>query len=298
MRNCWLSAVVFVLFAGIRPGMAYAQLPPPLKDIASEVRVVFAAKCAACHGSDLAKPRGRFGYVLDLRRVAANPEMIVPHHPEESELWELVQRGEMPPSDSSHGPLTPAQKEVIRVWIAAGAPDVSPGGLESSTSVNPEPTVPLPTELISVDRILSWLGKFHLLFLHFPISLIVVAGIGEGWSMWRRNPIPSEAVRFCLWLGALAAIPTAVLGWVFAANGNGISSLQLLTAHRWLGTTAAIWLVITALYAEGDTRLGRRSLRVRLLLIGGVVIIALTAHLGGLLARGEDFFAYEMSACL
>ena len=110
--------------------------------------------------------------------------------------------------------------------------------------------------------------------------------------MWQRNPIPSETVRFCLWLGALAAIPTAVLGWLFAANGNGASSPQLLNAHRWLGTAAAVWLVITALYAERDTRRGRRSLRVRLLLICGVVIIALTAHLGGLLDRGENFFVF------
>ena len=122
MKNWWLSAVVsLAMFTGIRPGMANAQSTPPLKDIASDVRGVFAAKCAGCHGSDLAKPRGRFGYVLDLRRVAANPEMVVPLHPEESELWELVQRGEMPPSESPHGPLTPAQKEVIRAWIAAGA---------------------------------------------------------------------------------------------------------------------------------------------------------------------------------
>ena len=33
-------------------------------DVASEVQAVFAAKCAACHGSNLAKPKGRFGYVL------------------------------------------------------------------------------------------------------------------------------------------------------------------------------------------------------------------------------------------
>jgi len=39
-------------------------------DLGSEVLVVFALKCAGCHGPNLAKPKGRFGYVLDLARVA------------------------------------------------------------------------------------------------------------------------------------------------------------------------------------------------------------------------------------
>ncbi|MFL5338720.1 MAG: c-type cytochrome domain-containing protein [Gemmataceae bacterium] len=92
------------------------------RDLATEVRSVFAAKCAACHGPEVAKPKGRFGYVTDLARVAANREMVVPGAPAESELWELVRRGEMPPNDSSTGPLSAQQKEVIRAWIEAGAP--------------------------------------------------------------------------------------------------------------------------------------------------------------------------------
>jgi uncharacterized membrane protein len=260
-----------------------------VRDIGGEVRGVFATKCAGCHGPDLAKPKGRFGYVLDLRRVAENPEMVIPGRPTESELWVLVQRDEMPPTESPHGALTPEQKEVIRAWIAAGAPDASPGASDSSPSVRSEPAVPPP---VSVDRIIRWLGKFHLLLLHFPIALVFAAGLGEVRSAWQRNPIPSELVRFCLLLGALAAIPTAGLGWLYAAAGNGVGSPQLLMAHRWLGTAAAAWLVITAVCAECDARRGVRSRWVRLLLTAGILITALTAHFGGLLDRGADFFSY------
>src|SRR5256885_11961478 len=91
----------------------------PAGDLADEVRAVFSAKCAACHGSNLAKPKGRFGYVLDLARVASNREMVIPSAPDESEMWELVRRGEMPPEDSPAGPLTADQKQTIRAWIAA-----------------------------------------------------------------------------------------------------------------------------------------------------------------------------------
>src|SRR5258707_6924886 len=92
------------------------------RDLASETLSIFSVKCAGCHGPNLPKPRGRFGYVLDLARVAANPEMVVPSSPEESELWELVRRGEMPPDDAPTGSLSEEEKEVIRIWIAAGAP--------------------------------------------------------------------------------------------------------------------------------------------------------------------------------
>jgi uncharacterized membrane protein len=145
--------------------------------------------------------------------------------------------------------------------------------------------------MASADRMLRWLGKFHLLFLHFPIALVVVAGGGEAWSVWQRT-VPSESVRFCLWLGAVAAIPTAALGWIHAAAGNGVGSPELLAAHRWLGTTAAAWLFVTAVWAERDARAGARSRGVQLLLICGILVTALTAHLGGLLDRGEDFFNY------
>jgi hypothetical protein len=53
-----------------------------------------------------------------------------------------------------------------------------------------------------------------------------------------------------------------------------------------------VWLVITAVCAERDARRGQRSRSVRLLLTSGILITVFTAHLGGLLDRGEDFFNY------
>jgi mono/diheme cytochrome c family protein len=90
---------------------------------ADAVRDIFRVKCAGCHGPDLPRPRGRFGYVLDLNRLAADREKIVPGRPAESELWALVEHDEMPPPDAPRGRLTPSEKETVRAWIEAGAPD-------------------------------------------------------------------------------------------------------------------------------------------------------------------------------
>ena len=204
MKKWWLAAAVsLAVFAGFGAGIAKAQPSPPVRDIGGEVRGVFATRCAGCHGPDLAKPKGQFGYVLNLRRIAANPEMVIPGRPTESELWILVQGDEMPPTDSPQGALTPVQKEVIRAWIVAGAPNASPGALDSPPSVRSGPTTPAPIEMAPADRFIHWLGKFHLLLLHFPIALVLAAGVGETRSVWQRNPIPSESVRFCLWLAQL-----------------------------------------------------------------------------------------------
>jgi mono/diheme cytochrome c family protein len=220
MKKWRLSAALsLAVFAGIRPGIANAQ-PTSTPDIGAEVRRVFANKCAGCHGPDLEKPRARFGYVLDLKRLAENPEIVIPSRPDESELWLLVSRDEMPPSDAPHGALSPEQKEIIRSWIAAGAPDASSAVLDSASSVLPESAEPAPTKITSVDRIIRWLGKFHPLLLHFPIALVLAAGAGEAWSVWQRRWTPSESVRFCLWLGALAAIPTVGSGGYLQRPGT------------------------------------------------------------------------------
>jgi mono/diheme cytochrome c family protein len=96
-------------------------------NLASAVRTIFSAKCIECHGSDLVRPKGKFGYVLDLERLAGNARLVVPFKPDESKLWQLVRDEEMPPEYARAGSLTREQKEVIRKWIEAGSPAVPPG---------------------------------------------------------------------------------------------------------------------------------------------------------------------------
>lgn len=285
-------SLLLVASCGLCTSAAQADASLPERDLASDVLAVFKAKCAGCHGPDLEKPHGRFGYVLDLRRVAQNPEMVIPGRPNESELWILVSRNEMPFKDSPRGPLSEAQKETIREWIAAGAPAGPPGGLEGTSLAPLEPaTAERVPASFSIGAFFRWLGKFHLLFIHFPIALVITAGVAEVQSRWRRDLLPSEEVRFSLRLAALAAIPTAALGWLFASSGMGAHARAILFAHRWLGTTTAAWVVVTALLAERDARHQKRSWSTRLLLAVGVALTALTAHLGGLMARGADFFS-------
>lgn len=252
---------------------------------------MFAAKCAVCHGTDLAKPKGRFGYVVDLARVAKNREMVVPGSPSESELWDLVHRGEMPPDDSPAGPLSARQKEVIRAWIAAGAPSevASPAENLGPMAQAPEQAEADPPALPFDRHFLRWIGKFHLVLLHFPIALLVGAAIAECWTIVAKPRVAGSVIRFCVLFGATTAVVVAALGWLHALNGYGAGMPRILTLHRWLGTVTGLWLVATAAFTEWDARRGVRSMATRGLLLAGALLVGLTGHVGGILTHGEDF---------
>jgi mono/diheme cytochrome c family protein len=281
-------AIVFALSVGL-PVMCRAGAQPSRENnLAAQVRAVFSARCAGCHGADVDRPRGGFNYVLDLARVRGNAQMVIPSSPEQSELWMLVRNGEMPPPDAPA--LTASQKEVIHAWIAAGAPvEDSPAVQEKTPNQPGNEVAEGPPSRSAVERAIFQLGKFHLLFLHFPIALLLAAGLAELWATWTGARIPLPAVRYCIGLGAIAAVPTVALGWLYALHGHA-GALGLLALHRWVGTAGGAWAVATAVGSEWDARRGVRSWVVRMLLLLGVLLIAVAAHLGGLLTHGKDFW--------
>jgi hypothetical protein len=280
-----------VLAAGIgHESAALGHPTTPAHDPAAAVRAVFAAKCVECHGAELARPKGKFGYVLDLGRVAGTPEKVVPFKPEESKLWQLIRDGEMPPDGARAGPLTERQKEAVRAWIAAGAPaEESPGAHGTAPSPNDadEPTTPASP----VRRVLILAGKLHLLFVHFPIALLLAAAAAELWSAWRAPAVLSQVGRYSLLLGAAAAVPTVLFGWLYASAGNGASLPGVLALHRWIGAAGAC-AVVAAVGAEIDARRGARTWRGRALVLGAALFVGAAAHFGGLLVHGDDFFQF------
>jgi uncharacterized membrane protein len=213
--------------------------------------------------------------------------MVIPSRPDESELWQLVRHGEMPPPDAPSGALTATDKEAIRAWIEAGAPaeDGPPASPTAPPRDTAEPPHPSPAA-----RALGWLGKFHLLLVHFPIALLAAAGLAELWSLRRGQGNPSLPARFCLCLGAAAALPTVALGFVHALGGSGAGAPGLLALHRWVGTATGVVAVAAAALSERDARRGIRSRCALLVTFVAVLLVALAGHFGGLLTHGRDFF--------
>jgi uncharacterized membrane protein/mono/diheme cytochrome c family protein len=299
------SRVVVLLIVGSLCGTSGAGEPQVTQDLASRVRSIFLAKCSECHGRSLSRPRAAL-YLHELGQVASNREWVVPYEPENSYLWTLARNDDMPAKGAKAGPLSPQEKEIVRAWIAAGAP--VPKAQRSSApvplphdSVGADPS-PLPflrgeetsdvataPATPSLSRILAWIGKFHVLVIHFPIALLATAALVEILAAWRGDRIPEAMVRVSVLLGTAGALAAVTLGWLHADLG-GQGSGGVLTAHRWLGTAGGLWSLAVVLLSEWDSRRGHRSLLFRLVLWIGAFLVAITAHFGGLLVHGSRFF--------
>ncbi len=114
--SCWIG-----LFAACAAS-AHAEA-----DFLRDVRPILAQNCFKCHGPDDKTREG--GLRLDLREAALAPAdsgqaAIVPGQADKSELVRRIlsaDESEVMPPPASKKPLTAAQKETLRQWIAAGA---------------------------------------------------------------------------------------------------------------------------------------------------------------------------------
>jgi mono/diheme cytochrome c family protein len=289
MKHAW-PIICFAAFLTCGTGSLWAIAATPHRppDLGTQVRTLFAAKCVECHAAKLQRPKGKFGYVLDLKRIAANPKFVVPFDPEASKLWTQIEDAEMPPDDAKEGSLTEAEEHLVRLWVEAGAPAPLTASLaaESVAATLDQTTPTLAT------RLLQLLGKLHVLVIHFPIALLAAAAIGESWWMWKRYPGMSPFVRFCVLLGGAGAIVAAVLGWIHASYGGFGNSGQAMMLHRWLGTTAAVGALLTLAASEWDVIRRHRSVLFRGVLFASAAIVGAAGHFGGMLVYGNDFFHF------
>ncbi|HCN78008.1 MAG TPA: hypothetical protein DIT13_12545, partial [Verrucomicrobiales bacterium] len=87
-----------------------------------EILPLLSENCLSCHGPDEAQRKADLR--LDTREGAL--EVIVPGRPAESSLLERIVSKDadevMPPPKSHKPPLTAEQAELLRRWIAEGAP--------------------------------------------------------------------------------------------------------------------------------------------------------------------------------
>ena len=295
-----LLAAVFPM-AGASSGAAPAKAPDRNEKLrlAAEVSRIFHAKCSDCHGDHLPKPKGKFGYVLDLKRIGANPEYVVRGNPEKSELYMLVKNDEMPGEDSDVPPLTPEEKKTVEAWVLAGAPHTLPPGFSLATVVVEKIEKPeqKPEQKVSfLRRLANWMGKFHPVSTHFPVALLMTAVVAEAIAWWMKRDEWMLLVRFLTVLGALSSVPTVVLGWL--TDFPTIAGSELATIYRFhqiLGTATSAWaLVCATLICIAECEEGsvaRRRFRGALLL--GAFLIGVVGFLGGALnAGGLDHYKF------
>lgn len=161
-----------------------------------------------------------------------------------------------------------------------------------------------------LDALLQTFGRSHLVVLHLPIGLLLVAAMIEAFRVVRPRPIPAageddENLRrllrqtptpsayTCVFFATLFGAYTAVSGWVYTGNeftttlwGGGD-----LEWHRWLGTIAAALSALTLILGLAAT-LARKTVTTRVYkasLLLAAIAVGWAGHLGGELVHGEGY---------
>jgi hypothetical protein len=141
----------------------------------------------------------------------------------------------------------------------------------------------------------QFIGRFHLLTVHFPIALILVVPVLE---LAGRNPrfhYLRASVPFVLALALLSSLVAAGLGWCLARTGD--YSGRLVTQHMWGGVSvaAACWL---CLMLREHFRGPRLDFLYPLALLGVVGLVSWTGYRGGQLSQGENHLTEQMPVAL
>lgn len=127
----------------------------------------------------------------------------------------------------------------------------------------------------------------HVVFIHFPIALFITGFSFDLLSRGKRDSQLAGAAYLNLSVAAAFVIPTVatgVLAWQFAYAGEKLEGLLLM---HFLAALFAALLIIASWWLHWRARKSKTLLlpryRIPIELLG-VVVIALTAHLGGFLS--------------
>jgi uncharacterized membrane protein len=138
-----------------------------------------------------------------------------------------------------------------------------------------------------VSVLLSIVGRFHPVILHFPIVLIVLSLVLE---IMRRSGMLRKAdfmVSVILVAAALSALLAIGSGYLLYVSGE--YSGNLISQHFWTGVITGSFI----LSAAGFFILYRRTKKFYSLYMASLIIsngaVAFASHLGGSVTHGEDY---------
>jgi uncharacterized membrane protein len=149
----------------------------------------------------------------------------------------------------------------------------------------------LPPDGVERAEWAQFIGRFHLLVIHFPIALILLVPVLEIAGRTRRFGDLSASIDFILALATLSAIFAASLGWCLARSGN--YSGRLVTQHMWGGVcVAALCWLCWMLYGRFAER--RLDLIYACALVVAAGVVSWTGYRGGQLSQGENHLTEHM----
>jgi uncharacterized protein DUF1553/uncharacterized protein DUF1549/concanavalin A-like lectin/glucanase superfamily protein/cytochrome c len=222
--TCLLLFVVSAPFATADDAILYNR----------DVRPILTDTCFPCHGPDSAARKA--DYRLDRRDDAIGKKVIVPGHPDDSEMMRRILSSdpeEVMPPPSTKKKLTAEQKETLRRWIAGGA-EYQPHWSFIA------PTRPQPPAVKNTEWVRNQIDQF------------VLAKLEEkGLTPAPEADRPMLARRLSLDITGLPPNPNDVEEFVNDASPNAYEKLvdKFLESKAWGEHRGRYWLDV-ARYAD------------------------------------------------
>ncbi|HLT51584.1 MAG TPA: c-type cytochrome domain-containing protein [Arenibacter sp.] len=129
---------------------------------------------------------------------------------------------------------------------------------------------------IDLPDLVTWLGRFHPVVLHFPIVLLLIAAV-IGLS---GNKVPG----LLLGVATFSVLVTAITGFFLGTGPDPKGNLVFW--HQWMGVGVAILAVV---WYWIDINPLKQIYLVRTIQVMLIILVGLTGHYGGMLTHGEDF---------
>lgn len=138
--------------------------------------------------------------------------------------------------------------------------------------------------------IIGWIGKFHIVIIHFPIALIVLAASCALYhKKWPRPHLQAMAL-LCTHIAMLSAVVATALGWATWTQAAYPGSETILLFHQYLGTATALICIVASIAAGRSLEQARHPRIWFYTIILGAILVSITGHFGGALVYGSDYF--------
>lgn len=134
--------------------------------------------------------------------------------------------------------------------------------------------------MLSVTELL---GRFHPLFVHLPIGILVLACLFLWQSSKPKYAYLSPAVNTMLFWGMLSAIISCATGYLLSQSGE--YEEQLVGWHQWMGIGVAVVSMVFYFMRRKELFVTRQWLIAVFLLL----FVMITGHFGGSLTHGSDY---------
>ena len=150
---------------------------------------------------------------------------------------------------------------------------------------------PAPTVVGDSFWLWRFFGRLHPLVVHFPVTLLLLAGVLELFTLKNFNASLRAGIKLLLVVGSVAAIISAIAGLLLVKESG--YEKDLVSLHQWVGIATALlaslaWLLLNWILIKGNPQLIKYY---RLVLLMSGLGVSVAGHFGASLTHGKDYLS-------